>query len=1362
MRSSWLWSPATLKMVEVQAQALVRDPPLRGDDQFDFHGQPRAVTFPTSNNHKPLDANAGKTTRRMEQTQASRPSISTADWDTDYVLGYSSNFKAIKRVKATSSASIVEQEIKNCEATGIPLIVEDWHKHKKWPKDMFTLDFFQKNSLPAISVRNIHDWKDSKMPLQEFIQASREAPPLIAQDEKRRLYGKDAECPAEWSRWIKEANVIPEMLHWNGSNDYFRYRPKNARVETLMCYLGIGDTFTPAHKDLCASSGHNLMCYTENGGSAYWFMTQSSDAAAAADFFQSLKQELDHETHVVTLKELSRAPFPVYVTEQRLGDLVLVPPRSCHQVVNNGGISLKTSWSRMTLKGLLTAYYHELPIYQRVCRLETYRVKSTIFCALRNQTKELEQFKPSNNLPKASKRPRRSLDVGNINLNPQTITDLKASAIIESVKTLLGILRDIMAQEHGDDKIKCVEETVRELDGEQAMENRTVCDFCGGDIFQAFFECGKACKGVEESPEYPAGPYTICPACYADGRSCRCITMVPRQVFPRSELLRVVNHATQVLKEFHPDWKEAELNSDYSVFRAACKLMTTRNKFVCHYDKGLAWALNCKACHHSRCFKHLLDKGKMHAVEAVSIWAEDSSRGHKTYHKYHREAEEQYDEYNDAIVVSQKTGSQGPIDMLRVYNALKYRTCRPWCHSSSVEGFYDVYVQDCSEEQFDDIKSDASELSENSTHMSTLSPCPSDVSLPWNGVMGGDQDSPPRANETASSRARSFRTQGDLLLSGEEEAAAPPLPTPNSRMVMAYVEVPKAPYSLEFRTRKRPYNDTTTEDVSSKVGPPKQKKQKALVLEQPDTPGTDPQTPVEIAPSRSNKAKAVVKQGNKDNAHAQPHTPSDSAPLTTLSSSSARQTHRFKSGLVVTLLNSPAPSPIPQPLFKTPPPPSSHISPAFRPAGKQKIQKGAIETDIGLSLADVMNNAFQSNSRGPESTTMPRGTATRPLSGKVAFQQPVPSSSSSSSSSLGQPQQDHRSERKSPDAFRQDELAQLAALDPEVLVDRITEQVLSKIASRGHTQDGIPSIDRAPATPSQPARLVSQEPIIQRKPTPTPPRHPRNWPGPSHRLPPSTTSQQPQRLNQSSPSQRSPHSPYQSGHRHLPIPSGSRQQHTSARGTYNGSRFYRNDTRSYTRADNDRGRGHHNSRDARGVWSYTRGMRPSDQRRRDTRSTFDDRRTPERRYPPEKSNNSSPRTKQRQDFRREVRRLEPVVGHREGRCEDVRRNDDRKRKRSPSPADEKFARPAATRSREPQGHSRTRTTSGTQGSETAVEDFPQRMEEANPQVWEDGYELDELDYPSPKPRSLFASEQSVSPASLNSQVAPLLVRPRSQ
>ena len=147
-----------------------------------------------------------------------------------------------------------------------------------------------------------------------------------------------------------------------------------------MCYIGIGDTFTPFHKDLCASSGQNLMCYSENNGSSFWFMTKSSDAPEVHSYFQQLGYEVDFENNVVTLDELRAAPFEVYIAEQGVGDLVLVPPRSCHQVINNGGITIKTSWSRMSLEGLRVALYHELPIYHRYPFCLPHVISVELFC----------------------------------------------------------------------------------------------------------------------------------------------------------------------------------------------------------------------------------------------------------------------------------------------------------------------------------------------------------------------------------------------------------------------------------------------------------------------------------------------------------------------------------------------------------------------------------------------------------------------------------------------------------------------------------------------------------------------------------------------------------------------------------------------------------------------------------------------------------------------------------------------------------------------------------------------------------------------------------------------------------------------
>ena len=56
-------------------------------------------------------------------------------------------------------------------------------------------------------------------------------------------------------------------------------------------------------------------------------MTNPSDCGAVTDYFRGLGHELDWEDHVATIEELAKAPFDVHIWEQKLGDLVLVPPR---------------------------------------------------------------------------------------------------------------------------------------------------------------------------------------------------------------------------------------------------------------------------------------------------------------------------------------------------------------------------------------------------------------------------------------------------------------------------------------------------------------------------------------------------------------------------------------------------------------------------------------------------------------------------------------------------------------------------------------------------------------------------------------------------------------------------------------------------------------------------------------------------------------------------------------------------------------------------------------------------------------------------------------------------------------------------
>ncbi|KAJ6496998.1 hypothetical protein C8R47DRAFT_972763 [Mycena vitilis] len=452
-----------------------------------------------------------KTRKKPHSKPAHR--LSSREWTLEALVSHSKNFYPVPRVRWSPGRDTVKSQIRGHEDAnqGVPLVVEGLHKHPGWKQDKFTPEWLQHNVPGNISVRNIHDRTDKNIPLSDFIARTRETSSFAAPGEKERLYGKDVECPPEWKKFL-HSGVFPQYLAPDAPENLLNTLPKQDRPETLMCYLGVGDTFTPCHKDLCASSGHNLMCYTENGGSSFWFMTATSSANDVTEYFHRvLKQELDHEAHVITLEELAKAPFKVYITEQKLGDLVLVPPRSAHQVVNAGGITIKTSWSRMTLDGLSLALRYELPLYRRVCRAEVYRVKATIYRTLLRTMQQVSEL--------LCNQPQHA---GSRNAMAST-SEKDTRTPVDNLLRAVLLFDSILIEEYSPNA-----DNMRHLaSGDTDEVEQVACDFCGGDVFLSFFECRSCVDGSKRAD--PGAGFIVCPGCYVEGRTCHCEVMVPMQ-----------------------------------------------------------------------------------------------------------------------------------------------------------------------------------------------------------------------------------------------------------------------------------------------------------------------------------------------------------------------------------------------------------------------------------------------------------------------------------------------------------------------------------------------------------------------------------------------------------------------------------------------------------------------------------------------------------------------------------------------------------------------------------------------------------------------------------------------------------------
>ncbi|KAF8201533.1 hypothetical protein BJ912DRAFT_504775 [Pholiota molesta] len=107
---------------------------------------------------------------------------------------------------------------------------------------------------------------------------------------------------------------------------------------------------------------------------------------------------------------------------------------------------------------------------------------------------------------------------------------------------------------------------------------RLVCDFCSGDIFQSFFECRKCCDVDDD-------PCQLCPACYVEGRNCKCGGMQPMQyqdfqrlIDVRTKSVNLINaHEMRYNRSYQPPLALGKLQAEFAaLFQAACILYRTR------------------------------------------------------------------------------------------------------------------------------------------------------------------------------------------------------------------------------------------------------------------------------------------------------------------------------------------------------------------------------------------------------------------------------------------------------------------------------------------------------------------------------------------------------------------------------------------------------------------------------------------------------------------------------------------------------------------------------------------------------------------------------------------------------------------
>ena len=376
--------------------------------------------------------------------------------------------------------------------------------------------------------------------------------------DRQRIYLKDIDCPDIWHEKLKE-QIPPCVFYLNESTgefggpgsvyesypsgpgtrkglgvaragDLMSCLPTAMRADNLMCYIGHEGTYTPAHREMCASLGQNIMVEAsgtvdEDGkatkpGSSIWFMTETKDRHLVSEYWLStLGHDIEIEAHFAQINAWKAAPFKTYVVEQRVGDFILIPPLAPHQVWNRGTRTMKVAWNRTTVETLEMALNEALPRARMVCRDEQYKNKAMILFALEKYSSLLKQVDAQRQGA----------------ISEQTQIDLtynpKIRQLQKDFKRLFALFTQVLLSE------MLAPVSPNEKKGQYIpYDGYVTCSYCRCNIFNRFMTCTSCVIPLENGEE---DTYDICMECYAMGRSCKCISGYKWvEQFPWQELIQ--------------------------------------------------------------------------------------------------------------------------------------------------------------------------------------------------------------------------------------------------------------------------------------------------------------------------------------------------------------------------------------------------------------------------------------------------------------------------------------------------------------------------------------------------------------------------------------------------------------------------------------------------------------------------------------------------------------------------------------------------------------------------------------------------------------------------------------------------------
>lgn len=440
---------------------------------------------------------------------------------------------------------------------GKPLVVEGFqHRLDEWT---FTTQWLQDNCGKKFEqARNLSKQQNMTLSIGHYLNNMSKLtdqwnPQNYKERDRQRIYLKDVDCPQIWHDKLQE-QLPPSVFYLNESigdfggpgsikepgsgnmkglgvaraGDLMSCLPPGMRADNMMCYIGHEGTYTPAHREMCASLGQNLMVETSGlkdghgkttkPGSSIWFMTETNDRHTVSEYWlATLGHDIEVESHFAQINAWKAAPFKTYIVDQRVGDFVLIPPLAPHQVWNRGTVTMKVAWNRTTVETLEMALHEALPRARIVCRDEQYKNKAIIYFALMKYSDLLKQADTQRQL------------APNHHARMEIDYSLKVRQLQKDFKRLFALYTEILLSE------MLAPVSPSEKRGQYLpYESFVTCSYCRCNIFNRFLTCTTCIVTYEHGDD---DAYDICMECFAMGRSCSCLSKYKWvEQFPWQEL----------------------------------------------------------------------------------------------------------------------------------------------------------------------------------------------------------------------------------------------------------------------------------------------------------------------------------------------------------------------------------------------------------------------------------------------------------------------------------------------------------------------------------------------------------------------------------------------------------------------------------------------------------------------------------------------------------------------------------------------------------------------------------------------------------------------------------------------------------